>query len=248
MLAVLFYGKDMLEKRFNELYNRANQNYYPVYSDFLNLEEQSILAKTYLPCLLYGGYEGAERVVAGFGDNVGEQDFPIKCVEIKPVNKKFSDKLSHRDFLGSLMNLGIKRELLGDIIIFENCGYLFCLEKIADYITDNLSRVRHTTVEAFVVESPPIKAVEPKGEEEMVLASLRIDVAVCQVYNLSRNEGAKLFETGKIFVNSKQLESRSCQLKEGDTVSVRGYGRFQFLSVVRKTKKDRLVAEMRIYR
>ena len=238
----------MLEKRFNELYNRANQNYYPVFSDFLNLEEQSVLAKSYLPCVLYGGYEGAERVVAGFGDNVCEQDFPIRCVEIKPVNKKFADKLSHRDFLGGLMNLGIKRELLGDIIIFENSAYLFCLDKISNYIKDNLSRVRHTTVEVNEVDALPVKAVEPKGAEEMVIASLRVDVAVCQVYNLSRNECAKLFETDKVFINSRKLESRSYQLKEGDMVSVRGYGRFQFVSVVRKTKKDRLVAEMIIYR
>ena len=238
----------MLEKRFNELYNRANQNYYPVFSDFLNLEEQSVLAKSYLPCVLYGGYEGAERVVAGFGDNVCEQDFPIRCVEIKPVNKKFADKLSHRDFLGGLMNLGIKRELLGDIIIFENSAYLFCLDKISNYIKDNLSRVRHTTVEVNEVDAPPVKAIEPKGAEEMVIASLRVDVAVCQVYNLSRNECAKLFETDKVFINSRKLESRSYQLKEGDMVSVRGYGRFQFVSVVRKTKKDRLVAEMIIYR
>ena len=238
----------MLEKRFNELYNRANQNYYPVFSDFLNLEEQSVLAKSYLPCVLYGGYEGAERVVAGFGDNVCEQDFPIRCVEIKPVNKKFADKLSHRDFLGGLMNLGIKRELLGDIIIFKNSAYLFCLDKISNYIKDNLSRVRHTTVDVNEVCAPPVKAVEPKGAEEMVIASLRVDVAVCQVYNLSRNECAKLFETDKVFINSRKLESRSYQLKEGDMVSVRGYGRFQFVSVVRKTKKDRLVAEMIIYR
>lgn len=238
----------MLEKRFNELYSRANQNYYPVFSDFLNLEEQSVLAKSYLPCVLYGGYEGAERVVAGFGDNVCEQHFPIRCVEIKPVNKKFADKLNHRDFLGGLMNLGIKRELLGDIIIFENSAYLFCLDKISNYIKDNLSRVRHTTVEVNEVDAPPVKAVEPKGAEEMVIASLRVDVAVCQVYNLSRNECAKLFETDKVFINSRKLESRSYQLKEGDMVSVRGYGRFQFVSVVRKTKKDRLVAEMIIYR
>lgn len=238
----------MLEKRFNELYNRASQNYYPVFSDFLNLEEQSVLAESYLPCVLYGGYEGAERVVAGFGDNVCEQDFHIRCVEIKPVNKKFADKLSHRDFLGGLMNLGIKRELLGDIIIFENSAYLFCLDKISNYIKDNLSRVRHTTVEVNEVDAPPVKAVEPKGAEEMVIASLRVDVAVCQVYNLSRNECAKLFETDKVFINSRKLESRSYQLKEGDMVSVRGYGRFQFVSVVRKTKKDRLVAEMIIYR
>lgn len=238
----------MLEKRFNELYNRASQNYYPVFSDFLNLEEQSVLAKSYLPCVLYGGYEGAERVVAGFGDNVCEQDFPIRCVEIKPANKKFADKLSHRDFLGGLMNLGIKRELLGDIIIFENSAYLFCLDKISNYIKDNLSRVRHTTVEVNEVDAPPVKAVEPKGAEEMVIASSRVDVAVCQVYNLSRNECAKLFETDKVFINSRKLESRSYQLKEGDMVSVRGYGRFQFVSVVRKTKKDRLVAEMIIYR
>lgn len=98
------------------------------------------------------------------------------------------------------------------------------------------------------MDAPPVKAVEPKGAEEMVIASLRVDVAVCQVYNLSRNECAKLFETDKVFINSRKLESRSYQLKEGDMVSVRGYGRFQFVSVVRKTKKDRLVAEMIIYR
>lgn len=202
----------------------------------------------YLPCILYGGYQGAERVVAGFGSDIKNQDFPISCVEIKPVMQKFADGLSHRDFLGALMNLGIKRELLGDIIVFENCGYVFCLDKIADFIADNLSRVRHTTVKVQKVDEPPIKAVESPEPEDVIIASLRLDVAVCQVFKLSRNECSKLFETGKIFVNSRLTENRSCQLKDGDMVSVRGFGRFQFLSVVRKTKKDRLVAELRIYR
>lgn len=223
-------------------------NSYSVFSDFLNLEEQSILHETYLPCTLFGGYEGAERVVAGFGEDIKNEDFTISCVEIKPVMQKFADGLSHRDFLGALMNLGIKRELIGDIIVYENCGYVFCLDKIADFITDNLSRVRHTTVKAQKVINPPVKAVEPPEPQDVVIASLRLDVAVCQVFKLSRSECSKLFETGKIFVNSCLTENRSCQLKEGDMVSVRGFGRFQFLSVVRKTKKDRLVAELRIYK
>lgn len=239
---------NLTEKRFNELYNRAYLNSYAVFTEFLNLEDQSILKDMYLPCTLYGGYDNSERVVAGFGENIKNEDFPVTCVEIKPVQQKFADGLSHRDFLGALMNLGIKRELMGDIIVYENCGYVFCLDKIADYISENLSRVKHTTVKGEKIENPPVNAVKPPKAEEVIIASQRLDVAVCGVYKLSRNECSKLFETGKIFVNSRLTENRSCQLKEGDMVSVRGYGRFQFVSVIRKTKKDRLVAELVIYR
>lgn len=237
----------MDEKRFNELYNRAYEKSYMVFTDFLNLEEQSILANTYLPCVLYGGYENAERVIAGFGEEIKRDDFPVKYLAVSPVIQKFSDKLTHRDFLGTLMNLGIKREMLGDIIVYENSGYLVCLEQITDYITDNLTRIKHTSVKVTQIAELPDHIVKTPDPSELLVSSLRLDVLVCAVYKLSRSEGAKLFSAGKIFVNSRLEENSSYTVKEKDIVSVRGMGRFAFLQQLRTTKKDRLVIEIRRY-
>lgn len=237
----------MDEKRFNELYNRAYEKSYNVFSEFLNLEEQSILANAYLPCITYGGYDMAERIIAGFGETIEKADFPVICLIISPVMQKFADKLTHRDFLGALMNLGIKREMLGDIIIDDNCAYLFCLEKISGYIIDNLSRIKHTNVKVKQADSLPDNINQAPEPSELVVSSLRLDVLISAVYKLSRNEAAKLFSAGKIFVNSKLTENTSYQIKEQDIVSVRGFGRFSFSQQIRKTKKDRLVIEVIIY-
>ena len=99
----------MIEKRFEELNERAYERGYNTFSDFLNMEEQSVLKSTFIPCVLFGGYSMAERVVAGFGEDLNDEKFPIVCVCAKPLIQKFADELTHRDFLGALMNLGIKR-------------------------------------------------------------------------------------------------------------------------------------------
>lgn len=237
----------MDEKRFNELYNRAYTRSYKVFSEFLNLEEQSILANAYLPYTAYGGYDMAERIIAAFGDNIEKSDFPIKCLIIAPVMQKFADKLTHRDFLGALMNLGIKRELLGDIIIADNCGYLFCLEQISKYIKDNLNQIKHTNVTVTETDALPDNIIKAPEPGELVISSRRLDVLVSAVYKLSRNETAGLFSAGKIFVNSKSSSNASYQIKENDIVSVRGFGRFTFLQQLRKTKKDRIAVEVIIY-
>lgn len=237
----------MDEKRFNELYNKAYEKSFNTFSEFLNLEEQSILANTYLPCVKFGGYENAERVVAGFGENITVIDFPISLLEISPVMQKFADRLSHRDFLGALMNLGIKRELLGDIIVKDNIGYLFCLEHIKDYIIGSVDRIKHTTVTVKEIKGLPNNAVSVPVRYEIIVSSLRADAVISAVYNLSRNDSAKLFAQEKVFVNSRQVSSPSYQLKNGDIVSVRGFGRFIFDSVLRRTKKDRLVISIQKY-
>lgn len=234
----------MIEKRFNELYNRAFEKHYHTFTEFLNLEEQSILISSYLPSTKFGGYSLAERIIAGFGDDVRKSDFPIVCLCISPVNKKFSDKLTHRDYLGAVMNLGIKREMLGDIIVDENCAYLFCLSQISEYITDNLRRIRHTTVKTELIDTLPEDLISQPESCETIVSSLRIDVLVSAVYKLSRNETSKLFSCGKIFVNSKLTENASYTVKDDDIISVRGFGRFTFLQQLRKTKKDRIVIEI----
>lgn len=237
----------MIEKRLTELYNRAYQRDYITYSEFLNLEEQSILENSYLPCEKFGGYPTAERIVAAFGNNIEKSDFPIELLEISPVSEKFSDNLTHRDFLGGLMNLGIKREMLGDIIVNGNTAYLFCLEQVKDYVRQNLTRVKHTTVKVKALDELPPYAVSEPESVELIVPSLRLDAVISAVYKLSRKNSCNLINSDKVFINSRQIKNISCLIKQEDIVSVRGLGRFKLVSELRKTKKDRLVILIKRY-
>ena len=240
------------QKRFEELAQRANDREYTVFSDFLGLSEISEISamRFSVPVTLWGGYENAERCVACFGDReyfADKSDYPIKSILIKPVNPKFADNLSHRDFLGSLMGLGIRREVLGDIIISENKGYLFCLETIADYIIENLTQVRHTTVECELTENIPTNILPQPENLEIIVSSERLDVIVSAIYKMSRSQVLPIFHTEKVFVNGIVKTSPSATLNMGDKVSVRGFGRFIYNGVLRHTKKDRLVISVDIF-
>lgn len=239
-----------IEKRFLELADRADERFYTTFTDFLNMDEQSTLknSKINTPYHLFGGYDMAERCVAGFGENSEYAEFPISIIKIEPLQQKFADKLSHRDFLGSLMGLGIKRELLGDIVISENVGYLFCIQSIASYIEQNLDKVRHTSVKCKIVDELPPTAIKEPEEIKITVSSLRLDVIVAGVYNFSRNEVKELFVSRKIYVNSKLTENFSQVVKNGDVISVRGYGRFIYSETLGTTKKNRLIISVKVYR
>lgn len=240
------------QKRFQELADRSNGKGYAIYSDFLGLAEISELSvmRFSVPTTLWGGYDDAERCVACFGDReyfTDNSDYPIDCICIKPVNQKFADNLTHRDFLGSLMGLGIRREVIGDIIISDNCGYLFCLDTITDYIIQNLTQVRHTTVECNVTERIPQNALPQPENSEIIVSSERLDVIVATIYKMSRSQVLPLFHTEKVFVNGAVKTSPSVIIKNGDKVSVRGFGRFIYKGVLRHTKKERLVISVDVF-
>jgi RNA-binding protein YlmH len=240
------------QKRFDELAQRANDRGYIVFSDFLGLSEISEFSavRFSVPTTLWGGYENAERCIVCFGDREflnDKSDYPIKCILIKPVNQKFADNLSHRDFLGSLMGLGIRREVLGDIIISENCGYLFCLDTIADYIIENLTQVRHTTVKCEITENLPTDVLPQPENREIIVSSERLDVIVSAIYKMSRSQVLPIFYTEKVFVNGAVQTSPSVTVNIDDKISVRGFGRFIYKGVLRTTKKDRLVISVDIF-
>lgn len=242
----------LLAKRFEELSSRGYNKGIWVYSDFLNTAQQALLQSLKLGAVsFYGGYDGAERRVACFGSEelCGCEACP-ECVwlEIKPVARKFADELSHRDFFGSVMALGLKREVLGDIIVYDNCGYLYCMESVSGYIKENLIQVKHTTVECTVVDAPPVESVALPDAEDFVIASERLDAIIASVYNLSRSICKELVEQGKVSVNSILTENPSRQLEPHDTVSVRGKGRFIYDGIIRETKKGKLRASVRVYK
>ena len=242
-----------LQKRFEELAARADGRGRYTYTQFLTLAEQDVLQKQARSLATtfqwMGGYEAAERRLACFGreEHMGyPPESPVQCVMIAPANKKFSGELGHRDFLGSLMGLGIERRLLGDIQLVDGEGYLFCLEEIAPFICDNLIQVARTTVRCEVCEAPE-RLSEPPELSEVVVASERLDALIAAVWKLSRSEAQGLLERGMVFIDGRMIESAAHNLKEGDVVSVRHQGRFRYEGTLRETKKGRLRVSVRVW-
>lgn len=230
----------LLKKRLKELDNKASQGYFEGYSDFLDLYGQDIFLSLGLSGRLFGGYDDAERKIACFGGF----NPPIKFIKTEPKNKKFSDSFCHRDILGALMSLGIKRETLGDILISRDFSVIICLEKIAQYICENLESIRHTSVKCTVFDKLPDNILEELSEKSEILtvftSSLRIDALIAAVFSLSRNDAQKVVASEKVFSNGRLVTSPSVTISENTQISVRGFGRFYLDCPPAETKKGRL--------
>ncbi len=242
----------LLKNRFSELASRSYDRGIYTNSEFLTQAEQSELRKMHFSSKvsLYGGYDNAERCIAVFGDEDEfgyECSYPVKFIKIEPLLMKFADKLTHRDFLGSLMGLGLRREMLGDIIINENVAYLVCLDSVSDFIINQLDKVKHTSVRCSESDFIPSDVLPELKYEELIVSSERLDVLISAVYNLSRNESQKRIEGETVFCDGMITVSSSFTPKNGTLISVRGMGRFIFDGVLRQTKKGRNVIAVRIY-
>ena len=174
-------------------------------------------------------------------------DYPITCLKITPVNKKFAESLTHRDVLGSLMNLGIERSKLGDILVNEEEIYVFCEEKIAGYLMEELTRIRHTVVKSEQVR-PDSLTIEPKKElAEGIITSNRLDSVIACVCKVSRSQTSQWIKGGKIFLNNRQTLQTTVECKPGELISVRSVGRFRFVDSFGETRKGRLKIQYEKY-
>ena len=238
----------LFKKRLEELANKSYSNSQYVFTGFLSAAELDIYYRmerelSYVPATVYGGTADCERVMLRFGNEElcgYEEPFPIACIEIAPLIEKFGEELGHRDYLGALMNLGIERGTLGDIVIIGKHAFLFCTEKMAPYIKENLDKVRHTNVKCKIAETIPESTVTRIERKTVQVSAARTDSIVAKLYNLSRSESVELFRAKKIFVNGRQCENNSYVCKEQDSVSVRGYGKFLFAQILGTTGKGRL--------
>lgn len=248
--------EEQLKKRFIELANKAyNQNLY-TYTGFLNMMEQDLFYKilpsiSHVPYRVYGGGDFCERQMVGFGSKElfgYEGTFPISCIHIYPVLAKFSNSLSHRDFLGALLNLGIERSTIGDIFVKNNSAYVFCQENMAEYIITNLDRVHHTTIKAEIVKAELSDEWKPILERsEMPVSSFRLDVVVAAVYHLSRSQSLEYLFEKRVYVNGRCNQNPSHILQESDLISVRGQGRFWFRQIGGQTKKGKYYLNIEKY-
>nr|WP_309099294.1 RNA-binding protein [Fredinandcohnia onubensis] len=220
--------------------------YSPRLSDFLDPREQEIVKQvvgTGGDVLVHfsGGKEGLERKRALLYPSYfepTETDFNLSFFEVNYPVKFVS--VDHRKVLGSLMSLGLKRSKFGDILTHDERIQIVVAGEVADYVRMNLTSVGKATISLSEIAASELVFVHEEWTEQTVtVSSLRLDVILASILNLSRQKVQVLIENGFVKVNWKKIEQTSFECKEGDVLSVRGYGRSRLHSIEGKTKREK---------
>lgn len=239
-----------LRARITDAYQLCELRSCPRFVGFLDEHRQAVARavlyeKGQSNALFFGGCEGAERVMVGIFPEFIPPDpalFPI-------VAMRFSYRpcaaLSHRDFLGTLMAAGIKRDVIGDIVCGAGETVIFVTEELAPYIAETVQKVGGEGVTVQYPYTEPVVIRHTFFDIQDTVASPRLDAVLRTALRVSREEAARRIESGTVSVNHMPCLSVSAVIKEGDTLSVRGGGRFLVDAVGPKTKKDRWILKLR---
>lgn len=234
------------------LIHTVKERDYPVFTAFLDLHQQAlarqICAKeAFSAYRLEGLFPDAERQVLGLAPSYlepAELEFPVAVLEVTWPGRY---SLTHRDFLGSLMALGIKRDVLGDLMVGEGQAQAVVLEHLAEMICRDVSKIGRVGVE---IRQIPALTMDPQKRFQLLegtVASLRLDAVASLALRQSRGKTAELIREGCIAVNGAISQSASQLLKPGDRLSVRGFGKFQLAQEIGTTRKERLHVVIRKY-
>ncbi len=215
----------------------------PYFMPFMSERKQAVLfselKKAYFDnYLFFGGYGNSERKMLGlFFDEPCEDCFPISAVEF---SFRKCDKLTHRDFLGALMSLGIERETVGDILVEDGRAVVFVKTELSDYIMSQISKVGSVGVK--VDDADLSKLPHGRGFEEKtyIVSSLRLDNIVAAVCRLSREKTRTVIMADSVCVNFEETKNVSLNLKEDDVFTIRGKGKFVLKSILGTTGKGRI--------
>lgn len=217
----------------------------PVFSHFMSERKQalavSVLKKLrFENYVFFGGYEESERKILGvFFYDFDTEDcslFPVSPIEFR---FRQCDKLTHRDFLGALMSLGIERDTIGDILVEDGRCIVFVKTELKDYIESQIFKIGRTGVKIVECNLSDLPVGRGMETREFTVSSLRLDNIVAAVCGLSRDKTNKLILSGVVSHNYQPEQNVSKLLKQGDSVIIRGKGKFILDKIFGLTKKGR---------
>ncbi|WP_078380967.1 YlmH family RNA-binding protein [Sutcliffiella halmapala] len=222
------------------------EQYAPKLTDFLDPREQEMVKSVIgsneeVKLDFFGGASGAERKRAFLYPAYylpAMEDYQVKAYDLSYPDKFV--QIEHRQVLGSLMGIGLKRSKFGDIYFHDKHVQLVVGEEVSSYIELQLQEVGKVKVSLKSIPITELVSQESDWEEQSTTAaSLRLDVIIASVYNLSRQKAQMLLSAKKVKVNWKLIEQSSFECQEGDIISLRGFGRSKLITVDGKTKKDK---------
>lgn len=214
-------------------------------TSFLNEREQSLALSVLKQRRLteysfFGGYPDAERRILFLGET--DESRQRECIiPIQIEVFKDSSPLRHGDILGSILGLGIKRNVVGDILIVsETSAVVFILSEMADYIKNELRRIGRAACKVTELGYENLPDTEKKREDIVfVIASDRIDCLVGGLLKKSRGIAVEFLTDGRVYLNQQQIASPSKKIFVGDKISVRGFGKYE-INEITQTQKGRL--------
>ena len=233
----------MLAARFSELARISWERGIVRFTSFLDEREQSIAAcaASAHKCAyrFYGGTDDADRAVCAFADC--EDALDICEWPIEPVSIRFKKdyKISHRDILGTLMSLQIRRETIGDILVGDGEAQLFTLPSVMPLVVSDIDRIGGVGVlckNELLPIVPGIKTEKRFG----IAASMRLDCIAAMVTQKSRSEALALVRAGRVSKGGQVITSPAQQVSPGDKISIRGFGKFRIVSCGEQTRSGRL--------
>lgn len=238
--------------------SKCKSQYTVTSTNFLDVNQQSVILSKFsrepdVKTVLYGGFDEAERNIAVFVPdflnissfeelqnyfNDNPEDNPLTLLRIKKDN--FSN-IGHRDYLGALMGLGIKRETIGDIVITKTGADLVCLKQMASFIKNELTSAGRATLN---VEEAPFSDIENNissaREENVSVTSMRLDNIISACFKLSRNGASEAVNSGLVFVNSVQATKCDKKVNFGDKIVFRSKGKIILKEQSGLSKKGRI--------
>ena len=242
---------------------QCENKYITTYTNFMDTHQQSIARihcrKHFIPTadgdqygpedmgampttrsIFYGGYDGAERVILINLPDYAFLETEDPLTVIRATKPDGGRALTHRDYLGSLLGLGIKRELVGDILVREDGADIIVTEDIADFILLNYCKAGRANLSLTQVSIKDL--IVPKQKTSVItdtVASLRLDSVVASAFGLSRGKASEAITRGIVFVNHVEATKPDLQVGEGDRITLRGKGKARLTEIGGKSRKDR---------
>lgn len=241
----------ILVRRISDWISISQNKFFARFSFFLD-ERQQTLAESYLKSLsfddyvFYGGHEDAQRKILGIFPQYqkSKDDFPVRVLYF---TFRECDEISHRDVLGSLMSLQIKRESVGDILISKGIAAVYLFDSIAELIYKSIAKIGSTGVKVSFEKTKEIIPIREFTEIKGTVASLRLDSIVAVALGISREKAHNLIVSGIINVNYFRIDNPASVIKFRDVFSIKGFGKFELDSLNGLTKKDRLHITIKKY-
>lgn len=242
--------KELLISRAYDIIDLSSVRHKNCYLGFLNESEiyslKELLHIDRSQYCFWGGYENAKRKMFCYlYEDFNSFEVPISALEFS-FNSTY--KLSHRDFLGTILSLGLERSTLGDILVESGRAVLFVKNDVKEYITSQITKIGGVGVKIKEADLSNIPQVDDIAEKTLTIASLRLDVLVSAFTGISREKSQKIITQSLVSVNYSVCNSTSLKLKEDDIIVVRKYGKFIVKNIISETKKGRLKLLVQYYR
>ncbi|MDD4346793.1 MAG: YlmH/Sll1252 family protein [Desulfitobacteriaceae bacterium] len=200
--------------------------------------------------LFFGGYEGAQRTILIFLPDYMKPEItqdsicPLAFIRVEYLA---DNKISHRDFLGSLMGTGIKRETIGDILVGEESCDIVVLKEVLSYLMANFESVGRLKVKTSVITAELVKVPEEKYLiMKDTVASMRLDNVVSSGFLISREKASEYVKAGRVFLNFLECSKVDKIVSEGDAISLQGMDKIKLHQIGNQTKKGRIKNEILI--